>query len=121
MDDELIFARFATLCGLNSEEAEAYRFLCRDAAARLESAASSKEVVAANSEPFCAAAAAAAAYNYFLIGGGGDVSSFKAGDVSLSLSTLKGASSAREYLDVCMENIKSFLKDEDFIFEAIYP
>ncbi len=121
MDIETIFDRFSVLCGLDSEEAEKYRFLCRDAAAALESAALNDAVVGENQAAFCAAAAAYAAYCCSLTVGRGlkEVTGFRAGDVTLSLSSGGKKSGAGEYLIKCIESIKPFLKDSDFSFEAV--
>lgn len=119
MDSFIVYMRFLALCSLSEDDGEKYRFLCEDAINLLTSKAKDENVISSQSGSFCIAAAALAALNYASLYLQESSGSFSAGDVSIQLDGKLSEQRLREYYEECLQNIKSYLKDTDFIFEAV--
>ena len=119
MDCFIVYLRFLTLCGLSEDDGEKYRFLCRDAVRFFKSRAKSDSVLCEHGDSFNAAAAALAALNFEHLNAGGNADSFKAGDVTVNLDGKAQIDGARAYYNAQLEAVKPYLKDCDFLFEAV--
>ena len=119
MDSFIIYLRFLTLCGLSEDDGEKYRFLCRDAVRFFKSRAISSSVLCEYGDSFNAAAAALAALNFERLNAGGNADSFRAGDVTVNIDGKAPLDGARAYYNAQLEAVKPYLKDCDFLFEAV--
>lgn len=119
MDSFIVYMRFLALCKLSESDGEKYRFLCDDAVNLLTSKAKNDNVISSQSGSFCIAAAALAALNYVSLYSQEYAGSFSAGDVTIQLDGAMNEQRARAYYEECLKNIKPYLKDTDFTFEAV--
>ncbi|MCQ4021528.1 MULTISPECIES: hypothetical protein [unclassified Ruminococcus] len=119
MDSFIVYLRFLTLCGLSEDEGDKYRFLCKDSIRYFKSRAKSEKVLCEQGSSFNAAAAALAALNYERLKLGDAADSLKAGDVTISLNSKSALDSAKAYYNTMLEDVRPYLSDSDFSFEAV--
>lgn len=117
MNYQQVFQRFIELTNLTEEEAQHYRWLCENAVEELEEMLVKGIDKEACSGRLSATASAIAFYKYSVMSQGSNISSVKAGDVSVSCTPLKQYAS--EYLSQCMKSLAPYLKDSNFMFRGV--
>lgn len=119
MDRLFVYMRFLQLCGLSEDDGDNYRFLCDDAVDLIISRVREESLSDSVCGSLCTAAAALAALNFKTLFPNEAVSSFKAGDLTLQFDNGSDIDRVRKYYEDCLENIKPYLKDGEFVFEAV--
>lgn len=119
MSFEQVLSRFITLAKLDVIEAEKWQWLCSDAVKYYES----KQKENINEEECCcsrlsAAAAAMAFYHFTLLNTEQNISSFKAGDVSLGFSNDISKIAYQIWQQAHLSAAK-FLNDDNFFFKKV--
>lgn len=116
MEFEQVYHRFVTLSGLNPTVAASWQWLCNDAMCKIQRQLNDKAATS-DCDRLSAAAGVLAYYMFTLLNTDENVSSFKAGDVSIGFN---GNSSAAEKIwQLSRESIEDLLDDNDFIFKQV--
>jgi len=117
MNGQQVFQRFCELTGLSYDKAQGYRWLCNNAVEELNEMLVSNIDEQKCSGRLSAAAAAMAYYKYAIIMENSNVSSFKAGDITVACAPCKEF--AKEYLNQCLKSVALYVKDDNFIFRGV--
>lgn len=105
------------LTHFTEDEAEKYRWLCNNAVDELNEMLVKGIDKEACSGRLSATAAAIAFYKYSVIAEGSNVTSVKAGDVTLNCTPLRQF--AEEYLNQSLKSISKYIKDNNFVFRGV--
>lgn len=89
MNGQQVFQRFCELTGLSYNDAQQYRWLCINAADELNEMLVSNIDMQKCSSRLSVAAAAIAYYRYIIFAENSNVTSFKAGDLTVAYSDCK--------------------------------
>ena len=119
MNIEDVLARFALLAGLRSDEASVWMPVCRGAIAEINSRLKQPDPAQKEEEALCHAAAALAYYRYSMTASCWD-QSFSAGDISVTRRADEVQRAERMWNDA-QRAISSLVKDQDFVFERVWP
>lgn len=117
MNGQQVFQRFCELTGLSYNDAQQYRWLCNNAADELNEMLVSNIDMQKCSSRLSVAAAAIAYYRYIIFTENSNVTSFKAGDLTVAYSDCKVF--AKEYLNQCLKSIAPYIKDGNFMFRGV--
>ena len=114
-----VTTRFIGLSGLSQSESEVWSSVVCDAFEDIKGKVAQDCDTEENSRCLEAAAAALAFYNYkTVIATRREYSSFKAGDVSVSLADA-GVDEARGLFERALEGCRGLFKDKDFVFGRV--
>lgn len=120
MNFKEVYERFLLISGLQAEEASKWSVLCLDAIGQLRGMLKTNVNEGENSRRLNTAAAALALYKTALCSAAEDITSFKAGDISVGVQqTLRQR--ARAVWDAAKTEIAPLLKDESFFFGRVAP
>lgn len=117
MNYQQVFQRFIELANIDFEQAEKYKWLCTNSIEELQEMLADDVDETACCGRLSATAAAMAFYNYVEICKESNITSFKAGDITVEYSERKKF--ADEYLKQCMKGISKYLKDNSFFFRGV--
>ncbi len=118
-DIQALTGRFASLAGMEQEEAQRHSLLCRDAAAQVEGMAKSS-LTAQEEELLYGAAAALAFYRWSLLEGVRAPESFASGEIQVKKDS--GLSEkARKIWEEYRNAAAGCLRDTDFVFQQMRP
>ncbi len=117
MNYQQVFQRFMELTHFTEDEAEKYRWLCNNAVDELNEMLVKGIDKKACSGRLSATAAAIAFYKYSVIAEGSNVTSVKAGDVTLNCTPLRQF--AGDYLNQSLKSISRYIKDRNFVFRGV--
>ncbi len=111
-----VFQKFRELAVIDDEEAEKYRWLCDECVEELyEMLADNGKTLSENR--LSSVASAMAWYKYVAVAKDSNVTSFKAGE--LTVSYRQKSESARQYLQQSLRSIAPYLKDNYFVFRSV--
>lgn len=113
---ESVNERFKKLAGINSDEAEEWSYIIEDSIYEISDMLKSDCDFEENCHRLAAVTAALAFYKYrCVLSARGETSSFKAGDVSLSIDASSVDNAYRMYREE-LEGIGDILKANNFVF-----
>ena len=122
LDFRKIQDMFVMLSGIAREHFEQHAYLCQLSAAEIESSLTDKQSITNNMDKLCAAVGALAFYRHTLINSArAGVTSFRAGDVSITEGGDGMVERARIIKDEYMQRIAHLLSDGTFVFMSTPP
>lgn len=118
MNFEQIYQRFIQISGLSEAEAVKWQWLCTIAADELKARLRNNIDYESNGDRLNNAAAAFAFYKYSVLNVKDNISSFKAGDVTVALSADKNKK-ALEFWKASEKAVSDLLNDSSFLFKRV--
>lgn len=115
-----VYERFLLISGLEESEASNWAALCREAASQLRRMLKSNVDEEENGRRLSNAAAALALYKMALCSAGEEITSFKAGDISVTAQETLTARGEAVWKAAKAE-ISDLLKDDMFFFGQVRP
>ena len=111
-----VFQKFRELANLDDTQAEKYRWLCDECTEELyEMLAENGKTLSENR--LSSVAAAMTLYRYTAVAKDSNVTSFKAGELTVGYG--KQSESAKQYLQQSLKSIAPYLKDNYFVFRSV--
>lgn len=118
MNFEQIYQRFIEISGLSETDTVKWQWVCNAAIDELKARLRNNIDYEADGDRLNNAAAALAFYKYSVLNIQDDISSFKAGDVTVALSADK-TKSALEFWKVSEKAVSDLLTDDSFLFKRV--
>lgn len=120
MDFREVYERFLLISGLEESEASDWAVLCREAAEQLRRMLRPNVSEEENGRRLSTAAAALALYKMALCSAGDEITSFKAGDISVTARETLTARGETVWKAAKAE-ISDLLRDDTFFFGQVKP
>ncbi|HIQ81202.1 MAG TPA: hypothetical protein IAD32_07985 [Candidatus Scatavimonas merdigallinarum] len=118
MNFKEVYERFLLIADMDQEEGSKWAVLCNEAIEDIQNMCKSGTDIQLNGRRLSAAAAALAFYKMALMQNAAeDVSSFKAGDISIQMGSR--CTKAQQAWLCAKAHISDLIRDEDFLFEQV--